>query len=45
MRLQREEAITRIILVSHQAEFTDHFPVGYQFSPGEFGTTAKLFRK
>jgi DNA repair exonuclease SbcCD ATPase subunit len=44
-RLQRSQSLKRVILVSHQEEFTDQFPVGYQLSPGENGTMAAPFRR
>jgi DNA repair exonuclease SbcCD ATPase subunit len=44
-RLQRTQDLRRVILVSHQEEFTDQFPVGYRLSPGENGTTAAPFRR
>ena len=44
-RLQRTDALRRVILVSHQTEFTDYFPVGYSLAPGEAGTIASLFRR
>jgi exonuclease SbcC len=44
-RLQRSQSLKRVILVSHQEEFTDQFPVGYRLSPGENGTTAAPFRR
>lgn len=44
-RLQRESALRRVVLVSHQPEFTDHFSVGYALAAGETGTTATPFRR
>jgi DNA repair exonuclease SbcCD ATPase subunit len=44
-RLQRSQSLKRVILVSHQKEFTDQFPVGYQLSSGENGTMAAPFRR
>jgi DNA repair exonuclease SbcCD ATPase subunit len=44
-RLQRTESLKRVILVSHQEEFTDQFPVGYQLTSGEHGATATPFRR
>jgi DNA repair exonuclease SbcCD ATPase subunit len=44
-RLQRTQALKRVILVSHQEEFTDQFPVGYKLSPGPNGTTSSPFRR
>jgi DNA repair exonuclease SbcCD ATPase subunit len=43
-RLQRSQSLKRVILVSHQEEFTNQFPVGYRLSPGENGTVAAPFR-
>ena len=37
--------LKRIILVSHQDEFTDQFPVVIQLSAGENGTTARAVRR
>jgi DNA repair exonuclease SbcCD ATPase subunit len=34
-----------VILVSHQEDFTDQFPVVYRLSPGDNGTTAAPFRR
>ena len=44
-RLQRSQSLKRVVLVSHQEEFTDQFPVGYQLSASESGTTAAPFRR
>ncbi|HLJ94134.1 MAG TPA: hypothetical protein VKU02_13185, partial [Gemmataceae bacterium] len=44
-RLQRSQSLKRVILVSHQEEFTDQFPVGYRLSPGDNGTMAAPFRR
>lgn len=44
-RLQRSQALKRIVLVSHQDEFTDQFPVGYRLHPCDDGTTAAPFRR
>src|SRR5205085_9697009 len=44
-RLQRESALRRVVLVSHQPEFTDHFSVGYVLTAGENGTIAAPFRR
>jgi DNA repair exonuclease SbcCD ATPase subunit len=44
-RLQRSQSLKRVILVSHQDEFTDQFPVGYRLSPADCGTTATPFRR
>ena len=37
--------LKRIILVSHQDEFTDQFPVVIQLTAGENGTTARAVRR
>ncbi len=37
--------LKRIILVSHQEEFTNHFPVVVQLHPGEQGTQAHTIRR
>jgi len=42
--LKNSQALKRVILVSHQEEFTDTFPVGYRLAPGENGTIATPFR-
>jgi DNA repair exonuclease SbcCD ATPase subunit len=44
-RLQRSQSLKRVILVSHQDEFTDQFSVGYQLRPGVNGTLATPFRR
>jgi DNA repair exonuclease SbcCD ATPase subunit len=44
-RLQRSQSLKRVILVSHQEEFTDQFPVGYRLSNGDIGTVAAPFRR
>lgn len=44
-RLQRSQSLKRVILVSHQDEFTDQFPVGYRLSSGDNGTLAAPFRR
>lgn len=44
-RLQRSQSLRRIILVSHQEDFTEQFPVGYRLIPGPNGTTAEPFRR
>jgi DNA repair exonuclease SbcCD ATPase subunit len=44
-RLQRSQSLKRVILVSHQDEFTDQFPIGYRLSPGDNGTMAAPFRR
>lgn len=43
--LQQVQSLRRLILVSHQEEFTSRFPVGYQLEPGQEGTTVKKFRR
>lgn len=43
--LQKSQSLRRLILVSHQEEFTARFPVGYRLEPGENGTTATRFRR
>jgi DNA repair exonuclease SbcCD ATPase subunit len=43
-RLQRSQELKRVILVSHQDEFTSQFPVGYRLTAGTDGTTAAPFR-
>lgn len=43
-RLQRAAALRRVILISHQDEFTDLFPVGYELTAGEAGTVARPYR-
>ena len=37
----RELALKRILLVSHQKNFTDQFSSGYRLTPGETGTAAE----
>jgi DNA repair exonuclease SbcCD ATPase subunit len=37
--------LRRIVLVSHQEEFAERFPVGYRLSRGENGTIATPFRR
>jgi DNA repair protein SbcC/Rad50 len=44
-RLQRAQSLKRVILVSHQDEFTDQFPVGYRLSSADNGTIAAPFRR
>lgn len=44
-RLQQTKSLRRVILVSHQPDFTDQFPVGYALTPEESGTTATAFRR
>ncbi|CAN5400265.1 exonuclease SbcCD subunit SbcC [soil metagenome] len=39
--LRRTQALKRIILVSHQPNFTSQFPAGYRLSPSPTGTTAE----
>lgn len=43
--LQQSQLLRRLILVSHQEEFTARFPVGYRLEPGVNGTTAAPFRR
>jgi DNA repair exonuclease SbcCD ATPase subunit len=43
--LQQAQALRRLILVSHQEEFTAGFPVGYYLERSEGGTTATRFRR
>lgn len=43
--LRLKDSLARIILVSHQEEFTDRFRVGYQLEPTESGTVARSFRR
>ncbi|MDB5311574.1 MAG: double-strand break repair Rad50 ATPase [Gemmataceae bacterium] len=40
-----KQYLRRIVLVSHQDEFTEHFPVVIQLTKGENGTTARTVRK
>ena len=42
--LKNSGTLKRIILVSHQEEFTSSFPVGYRLEPGENGTIATRFQ-
>jgi DNA repair exonuclease SbcCD ATPase subunit len=42
--LQRSQLLRRIILVSHQEEFADRFPVAYHLTPAEKGTCVELRR-
>ncbi len=44
-RLQRSSSLRRVVLVSHQEEFTDQFPVGYRLTPTADGTAAHPFRR
>ncbi len=39
--LRRAQLLKRILLVSHQRNFTDQFSAGYRLTPGESGTTAE----
>lgn len=39
------EHLKRIIVVSHQEEFVQHFPAVIQLTPGEHGTTARAVRR
>ena len=43
-RLQQAKSLQRVILVSHQPDFTEQFSVGYTLEAGENGTTATAFR-
>lgn len=43
--LKKSQTLKRLILVSHQEEFTSTFPVGYRLVPGESGTVVKPFRQ
>ena len=40
-----KQYLRRIVLVSHQTEFTDYFPVMIRLSKGEAGTTAEKVRR
>ena len=40
-----KQYLRRIVLVSHQEEFTEHFPVVIQLAKGEAGTTATAVRR
>ena len=42
--LKRSQALKRVILVSHQEEFTSTFSVGYRLTPSDTGTRATRFR-
>ncbi len=44
-RLQQSQSLKRMILVSHQDEFTDQFPVGYRLAASDNGTIATPFRR
>ena len=44
-RLKDKLALKRVVLVSHQEEFVDRFPVGWRLSRGDTGTTAERFRR
>lgn len=44
-RLQQAGALQRVILVSHQPDFSDQFSVGYALVAGDAGTTASAFRR
>jgi exonuclease SbcC len=43
--LKNSQSLKRVILVSHQEEFTKSFPIGYVLSQGENGTVATRFRQ
>jgi DNA repair exonuclease SbcCD ATPase subunit len=43
VNLKESQSLKRVILVSHQEEFTSRFPMGYRLSPTEGGTVAKRF--
>ena len=43
--LKNSQALERVILVSHQDEFTSSFPNGYRLLAGESGTIATPFRR
>ena len=43
--LKNAQSLQRVILVSHQEEFTKSFPTGYRLSPGDNGTVATRFRQ
>lgn len=42
--LKNSQALKRVILVSHQEEFTNSFPNGYRLTAAENGTIATRFR-
>jgi DNA repair exonuclease SbcCD ATPase subunit len=44
-RLQQTRSLQRVILVSHQPDFTEQFSVGYTLSAGENGTMVSAFRR
>lgn len=44
-RLQHAQGLKRIIVISHQEEFIDRFPVGYRLSAGANGTVVEPFRR
>jgi DNA repair exonuclease SbcCD ATPase subunit len=44
-RLQQVKSLRRVVLVSHQPDFTDQFSVGYALAADESGTTATPFRR
>ncbi len=44
-RLRTTNSLRRIVLVSHQEDFADRFPVVIQLVPGEAGTTATAVRR
>jgi DNA repair exonuclease SbcCD ATPase subunit len=43
--LQQAKSLKRVILVSHQPDFSEQFSVGYTLASGENGTTATAFRR
>ena len=43
--LQQAKSLKRVILVSHQPDFTEQFSVGYTLVSGENGTVATAFRR
>jgi DNA repair protein SbcC/Rad50 len=45
IQLKDRSTLKRIILVSHQEEFVNCFPVGWRLSRGEDGTKAERFRR
>lgn len=44
-RLKGSTDLKRIVLVSHQDEFVNSFPVGWRLSRSDAGTTAEKFRR
>lgn len=44
-RLKDSQELKRVIVVSHQEEFTDQFPVVIRLSQGDAGTTAEAVRR